>query len=110
IHMTWRLDLYDSSRIASVKFWEERDTRGVLRFSSIDIRDFVVHQDLWSCHLGADDCVLSIYDSRNGPFTRTTMPPAANQDLVSVPSPDFGEFEGLVQCTRAVLRRAGYGE
>lgn len=100
-----------SDFVARAEFNKDYDTDGMLKFTSVDIRERGTRRSIWSWTAYRHSNEKSVRDYRSGEKVRTSESMTeADWDQLRIVRPSFGEFDGLVQMVQDLLRSEGYGE
>jgi hypothetical protein len=105
------LTLESSHFVTRAEFNKDYEVDGMLKFSSVDIRELTNRGSVWQWRAYRHSNEKSVRDYRNGAKVRADEPLTdADWDQLRIPRPNFGEFNALVQTLENLLRSEGYGE
>lgn len=103
--------LEGSSSVTRAEFDKDYDAAGMLKFTSVDIRDRTTRELIWQWRVYRYSNEKSVRDHRSGTKVRKDEPMTdADWDQLRIPRPGFDEFDVLVQMVLSLLRSEGYGE
>src|SRR5262249_39606770 len=105
------LTFYGSQFVTRVELGKNYDIDGALTFSSMRVRELVSGRSTWSWQVYRHSNEKIVDDRRSGEKAETEVAlTPVDWEQLTIPRPAFGQFEGLVQIVRDLLRSEGYGE
>jgi hypothetical protein len=109
--MGLHIELHGTSHRLTVLASEFRVRAGLMQFWSMDVHQQDVPHSSWYCWFDAKDSEKRIHDWRTGEkiYTTPALTPI-ERDLLTFPTPAFGEYAELVTRLRTLLQVVGYGE
>ena len=109
--MALHIELRGTSHRLTAEASEFRLGQGRMQFSYINVHEQDGRQSSWQCFFDPREGEKDIHDSRTGEevYTKPALTPI-ERELLTFPTPAFGEYAELVTRLRTLLQAAGYGE
>jgi hypothetical protein len=104
------ISLRGRTHVAHTYIWHPDRAAGTCQITSFGVRNRATSGD-WKCDLDLKQRTKTIWDDRSGKrvFSRSALTDA-ERGAVACPIPGFGEYTGVVERLRDVLRATGFGE
>jgi hypothetical protein len=107
----WAVRLCGSQFAVDATFFKDLEVRGTVRLSTGRVREHGARWPSWSWSIDWDEGVKRTWDRRRGEEEFAMAPlTGAEREELTLPWPDFGEFEAIARIMVHFLRHGGYGE
>jgi len=105
------ISLHGRSHVAAASISRVDDSRDVMELHSFSIHKEAWSDEIWDCSLNFESDTRSVSDYRSGEcVSNETTITTTERELARCPVPAFGEYAGLAEQFRSLLRVTGFGE